>query len=139
MVSERLNTLVRGRIERTYLDRDDGYWADLVLSEFAFLEARGGRLAAIAFHQKGDSITYEGPWGSVVLELAPDNHPNGTWIDASANLKSARGAFRGRLDTLVQERRAGAELPSIARRDRATISACVRLWADVLRESTHLF
>jgi len=89
MVSERLNTLVRGRIERTYLDRDDGYWADLVLSEFAFLEARGGRLAAIAFHQKGDSITYEGPWGSVVLELAPDNHPDGTWIDASANLKSA--------------------------------------------------
>ena len=139
MVSARLNALVRGRIERTYLDADDGYWADLVLVEFAFLEERGGRLAAIAFHQKGDYVSYEGTWGTVTLEFAPDNYPEGAWIDSTANLKSARAAFRGPLDTLVRVRRPGTEPPSVARKDRATIEITVRLWADVLREATDLF
>ncbi len=63
MVSARLDALVTGDVERTYLRGDDGYWADLVLAEFAFLGERGGALDEIAFHQKGDYIRFVGPWG----------------------------------------------------------------------------
>jgi hypothetical protein len=139
MVSDRLNALVRDEVERTYLPADDGYWADLVLAEFAFLEARSGRLDALAFHQKGDYIRYVGPWGRVTLEFAPDNYPGGPWIWGSVDLRSEHGAFRGELDRLVRERHRDTPLPSTSSLDRAAIDANVRAWAETLRAATDLF
>lgn len=139
MVSDRLNALVEDGIERTYLLANDGYWADLVLDEFTFLEERGGRLDAVAFHQKGDYIHYVGPWGRVTLEFAPDNYPDGRWIWGSADLRSERAAFRGELDRLMHERQTDTTLPSISTLDRATIDANVRAWAKTLRAATDLF
>lgn len=138
-ISDRLNGLVHGSVARSYLWGDDGYWADLVLDRFAFLEERGGRLTALAFHQAGDYITYEGPWGSVTLTFFPDNFGFGPWIEASANLRTQRSAFHDGLDRLVRKRRPGTTLTSLATKDRATIRASVDLWADVLREATDLF
>ena len=60
-MSDRLDGLVKGSVWRSHLRGDDGYRADLVLDRFVFLEERGGRLTALAFHQTGDYITYEGP------------------------------------------------------------------------------
>jgi hypothetical protein len=140
MVSDRLDALVRDEVQRTYLAADDGYWADLVLSEFAFLEdERGGRLWAIGFHQKGDYVCYTGPWGEVVVEFAPDNYPDGKWIFARAALHGPRATFEGELDRLVRERIPGTQPPQSASLDHSTIAANVRLWADVLKAATDLF
>ena len=139
MVSDRLDALIRGRIERTYLQRNDGYWADLVLEEFAFLEERSGRLTEVTFHQKGDYVRYDGPWGVVILEFAPDNFPQGEWISGSANLRGDRAAFRGQLDVLLRERQPGTPPPSSATLDRPTIAASVRAWAECLRSASDLF
>jgi hypothetical protein len=139
MVSDRLNALLQGKIERTYLRADDGYWADIVLTEFAFLEERGGRVDAVAFHQKGDYIDYIGPWGHVTLEFAPANYPDGRWIWGSADLRSDHGAFCGDLDRLVRERHRDTTLPSTSSLDRRAIEASVRAWAETLRAATDLF
>lgn len=104
MVSPRLDALIRDPVERTYLAADDGYWADMVLELFGFLEGRGGRLDVIALHQKGDCITYVGPWGDVTLEVFPDNYPTGPWIFAQANLRGDQSTFVGDVTRLAHER-----------------------------------
>jgi hypothetical protein len=139
MVSARLDALIRDPIERTYLSRDDGYWADLVLAEFLFLEERGGRLDAVAFHQKGDYVRYRGPWGQVWIEFAPDNFPGGRWFYGGANLHGTTAQFEGELDRLAFERQPAVPLPLSHPSDRATIALNVRFWADLLRSSTDLF
>jgi hypothetical protein len=139
MVSARLDALIRHPIERTYLTRDDGYWADLVLAEFAFLEERGGRLDAVAFHQKGDYVTYRGPWGRVWIEFAPDNYPGGRWLYGGASLHGRTAEFDGDLDRLARERQPAVQLPVSAPLDRPTIALNVRFWADLLLAATDLF
>jgi len=138
VVRRRLDALIRDPVERTYLDADDGYWADLVLSEFSFLEERGGRLAEVAFHQKGDYVTYTGPWGEVVVQFAPDNYP-GKWFYTDARLRGRTATFEGDLDRLLRERMPDRPLPPSAPLDRAMIAANVRAWADALRTATDLF
>jgi hypothetical protein len=139
VVSTRLDALIRNPIERTYLTSDDGYRADLVLADFAFLEERGGRLDAIAFHQKGDYVSYKGPWGRVWIEFAPDNYPGGRWLYGGASLRGANVEFDGDLDRLSRERQPGIPLPASAPLDRPTVAANVRFWADLLRSATDLF
>jgi len=39
MVSKRLDAMVKTDVDRTYLGAIDGFWVDLVLSEFAFLRS----------------------------------------------------------------------------------------------------
>jgi hypothetical protein len=139
MVSKWLDAQIHDPIERTYLDAIDGYWADLVVAEFGFLEERGGQLDAVSFHQKGDFARYNGPWGEVVLHFMPDNYPGGRWIAAEARLHGAAAEFDGDLDRLVRQRRPGSPLPPSAPLDEATVAANVRAWADVLRSATDLF
>ena len=139
MVSTRLDALIRHPIERTYLTRDDGYWADLVLAEFGFLEERGGTLDAVAFHQKGDYVSYRGPWGRVWIEFAPDNHPRGRWLYGGASLHGTTARYEGDLDGLAIERQPAVRLPDSAALDRPTIALNVRFWADLLRSATDLF
>lgn len=104
-----------------------------MLQEFAFLELGGGQLTEVAFHQKGDYVTYHGPWGTVVLEFAPDNYPEGLWIWGEAKVNTDHGAFQGDLDALVREQLPDTVLPSMATLDRETIVAHVTLWAAALR------
>jgi hypothetical protein len=137
VVSKRLDNAIRDPMSRTYLSAIDGAWADLVLVEFAFLEDRGGSVDAIAFHQKGDYIRYSGPWGSVVLEFAPDNYPP-LWLSSRAELHGHAGDFVGELETL-RETRMPDRLPRVERLDEPTIAVHVRRWAEVLREATDLF
>jgi hypothetical protein len=139
VVSERLDRLIQDEVQRTYLETDDGYWADLVLSEFGFLEEREGRLDAIAFHQKGDYIRYSGRWGTVVLEFMPDNYPEGRWIEASARLRGAARTFEGSLDSLIGETKLDPPRPTLAPVDRETIRANVHAWAEALRSAVDLF
>ncbi len=139
MVSARLDALIKSPIERTHLSGDDGYWADLVLVEFAFLEDRGGRLDAISFHQKGDHVTYRGPWGRLDVEFAPDNYPAGRWLYGSASLCGAKAAFEGDLDRLSRERQPDVPLPASSPLDRPTIALNVRFWAKLLRSTDDLF
>ncbi len=130
--------MIKDPIERTYLAGLDGYWADLVLEEFAFLEERGGRLDAVSFHQKGDYISYVGPWGAVTLEFAPDNHPEGRWIFSRARLAGQQSSFEGELDRLLRDRAPGMSPVPTAPMDRASIAASVEAWAQVLRSATDL-
>ncbi len=138
MVSARLDALVKEPFERTYLAGDHGYWADLVLVEFKFLEERGGRLDVVVFHQKGDYITYRGPWGSVTLEFTPDNYPGGPWIAARAALHG-RADFAGDLYRLAAERQPAMALPPTVPLGRSTIASTIGFWAESLRSSPDLF
>jgi hypothetical protein len=138
MVSARLDGMVSGDVQRTYLGAIDGYWADLVLSEFAFLEERGGTINELAFHQKGDYVLYKGPWGSVALEFTPDNYP-ATWIDGTARLRGRSASFEGTLDRLVSERAPDFVPPPLAPLDESTVARSLRAWSEVLRSATDLF
>ena len=138
MVGARLNAIVHGPIQRTYLEHIDGYWADLVLREFEFLEDRGGTLDAVSFHFKGDYIIYNGPWGKVTFSFAPDNLPGGQ-IGAEAIFHGAGATFEGDLNRLVR-RRTGRSVPPIREEiDRAAIVERLGLWSAVLRASEDLF
>jgi hypothetical protein len=129
MVSARLDGLINGAVQRTYLSSDDGFWADLVLKEFAFLEERGYALSEISFHQNGDSIEYRGLRGTVVLEFFPD----GNDISAHALLGGGEVSFAGELDRLARERNPDLPLPPKSPLNRATISLNVNFWAATLR------
>jgi hypothetical protein len=135
MVSKRLDGMIHGWVERTYPKGIDGYWADLVLSEFAFLEERGGRLEDVRFHQKGDYLRYVGAWGTVLLEFEPDSN----WIGGSARLSGESAKFEGELDRLVRERMPETALPPKLPLDRESVAANVRMWAEALRGSPDLF
>jgi hypothetical protein len=135
MVSERLDAMIHGWVQRTYLKGIDGYWADLVLSEFAFLEERGGTLESVTFHQKGDGIRYTGAWGTVWLEFEPDSN----WIGGGARLSGQGGKFEGELDRLVLERMPEGGLPPKLPLDRENITANLSVWAEALRNSPDLF
>jgi len=135
MVSKRLEGMIHGWVERTYLEGIDGYWADLVLSEFAFLEERGGRLEDVSFHQKGHYIRYVGAWGTVLLDFEPDSN----WIGGRARLSAEGAKFEGELDHLVRERMPETALPPKLPLDRESVAANVRVWAEALRGSPYLF
>ena len=128
VVSERLDGLVRGEAQRTYLSTDDGFWADHVLSEFAFVEERGYVLDEIRFHQQGDYILYRGAYGTILLEFFPD----GDQIQARASLEGGNESFSGELDRLAIER-TDIRLPAKMPLNRFTIATNVRFWAEVLR------
>ena len=71
-MADRLDSLVTGRIQRSYLSRD-GWWARQVLEAFAFLEDRGYELADIHFHQHGNFITYSGARLDVDVYYEPES------------------------------------------------------------------
>ncbi len=135
MVSKRLDAMIHGWVERSYLKGINGYWADLVLSEFAFLEECGGTVEDVSFHQKGDYIRYVGPWGTVLLEFEPDSN----WIGGGARLSGESATFEGELDRLVRERMPDKVLPPKLPLDRENIAANLSVWAAALRDSPDLF
>ncbi len=128
MVSKRLLELVTDPAERSYLSGEDGYWADMVVEELSFLEARGFRIEAIRFHQEGDSITYRGPEGSVEFGFFPDAGD----ISARASLRTSALRYDGDLDVLARQLHPDMPTPPKLPLHPETISRNVQFWADLL-------
>jgi hypothetical protein len=116
-------------VARTYLARDDGFWADLVLAECAFLEDLGFSIDDISFHQQGDLITYRREWSTIAFEFFPDAEV----IDARASLSGGFLSFEGPLDLIARLHDPGVRTPARAPLSRSVIEANVRFWADALR------
>jgi hypothetical protein len=84
MPSRRVDDLVKGWVGRSYIKRD-GWWAQLVLDEFSFLDDLGFSLtrsesAGIHFHQKGHYIAFAGPQRDVVIDYDPETKTMGASV-----------------------------------------------------------
>jgi len=133
-MARRVEDHVKGWVQRSYLKRD-GWWAQLVLDEFAFLDDLGFSLSAndfagIHFHQKGHYVAFVGPHRDVVVDYDPDD-PKRVTIGADVVEHDPHRFIP--LDSLLAQHDPGAQPPSRTPLDRASIEANVRWWADGLR------
>ena len=131
MPRRRLEDHVKGWVQRTYLKRD-GWWAQLVLDEFSFLDDLGFTLtgsewAGIHFHQKGHYIAFTGPRRDVAIGYDPEaktidadlvEHDPQRWIP---------------LDGLILQHMPDGQSPPREPLDRQAVEANVRWWAAGLR------
>lgn len=134
MAGLRVEDHVKGWVQRSYLKRD-GWWAQLVLDEFAFLDDLGFSMsgsdwAGIHFHQKGHYVAFVGPRRDVAVEYDPDD-PKRVTIGADV-VEHDPPRFMP-LDGLISQHIAGEQSPSRTPLDRAAIEANVRWWANGLR------
>ena len=127
MVSARLDDLVRGRIERSYLKGIAGFWADEVLREFSFLEERGFGVEEIFFHQNGNAITYRRDGVQVILSDEPEYEPPG--IGAGIRFHGSEDRGFTPVDRLILDIDPHARLPERAPADWDAVSAYIRFWA----------
>ena len=135
MVGHRVEDLVKGWIQRSYLERD-GWWAQLVLDEFAFLDELGFSLVAsswagVHFHQKGHYVGFVGPRRDIAVDYDPDD-PKRVTIGASL-VEHDPPRFVS-LDEVLAEHIPGVEMPRRKPLDRDAVEANVRWWADGLRQ-----
>jgi len=131
VVSARLDRLVSGWVERTYLKGIEGFWADEVLREFAFLEERGFRLEGVVFHQNGNAITYRRDEDLVLLSYEPEFRPPG--IDARIMVNGREDSGIRAVDRLILDDDPTARLPERPPTDRDAVSANIRFWAVGIR------
>jgi hypothetical protein len=131
-MSDQLPNLVKGSIQRSYLEQD-GWWATLVLDEFAFLQDLGYKLtgsptAGVHFHQRGHYISYHGPRVDVSVGYDPDDTQtiDATVFDPSIPLFTP-------LDQLILGRHPAASVPRRTPLDRSAAEENVRWWAAGLR------
>jgi hypothetical protein len=135
MPSRRVEDYVKDWVSRTYL-KSDGWWAQLVLDEFAFLDELGFTLtgsewAGIHFHQKGHYVAFDGLRRDVVVEYDSDD-PKMVTIGAVVVEHEPQRFIP--LDGLIAQHIPGAHPPSRTPLVRASIEANVRWWADGLRQ-----
>ena len=126
-----IDELVTGRIERSYLRRD-GWWAELVLDTFAFLEPlgyslTGSDMAGIHFHQKGNYIWFHGPGRDLAVEYDPESR----LIDAAL----WDGAAQTALDQAILSLEPNADVPMLKPLDQRAVQATVRWWAGHLERN----
>jgi hypothetical protein len=129
--SDRLRALAPHAAAYGYLEADDGFWADLVLTECQFLEERGYLAARAFFHQNGDALSFDGPRGSIMFEFLPD----GDYIGARASLSGGVLTFEGDLDMMARIQNPSVTLPSKLPLDRSSIKRNVQFWAATLRSA----
>jgi hypothetical protein len=129
--SDRFRQLAPSADRLGYLVSDDGFWADFVLAERAFLEERGYPAEWVTFHQQGDSLSFGGPRGSIVFEFFPD----ADYISARARLSGGVLTFEGDLDVLARIQNPHVVLPPKLPLDRASIERMVAFWATTLRSA----
>ncbi len=125
-MADRLDSLVTGRIQRSYLSRD-GWWARQVLEAFAFLEDRGYELADIHFHQQGNFITYSG----ARLDVDVYYEPESTKAFGTDLFDRAAQQYVP-VDSLILERDPHVPLPRRDIRDQASVGENIRFWAVAL-------
>ena len=131
IATTRVEDHVTGWVQRSYLKRD-GWWAQLVLDEFSFLDDLGFSLtgsewAGIHFHQKGHYVAFVGPRRDVAIEYDPETNTIG------ADIVDHDPRRFTPLDQLIAQHIPGEEPPQREPLDRETISATVRWWAGGLR------
>jgi hypothetical protein len=130
----RVDDHVKGWVQRSYLEQD-GWWAQLVLDEFAFLDDLGFSLTeeewvGVHFHQKGHYVCFAGPRGEVVIAFDPDDP---RWWAIGADVVTRNPPRRESLDHLISRYLPEARPPAILPLDRPAVEANVRWWADGLR------
>jgi hypothetical protein len=131
----RLEDYIRGWVQRTYV-KQDGWWAQLVLDEFAFLADLGFSLAGeawvgIHFHQRGHYIRFSGQRRDVILEFDPDD-PDRWTIGAEVFDHQANAYVT--LDELIFRQLPQARMPVRRPVKREVVEANVRWWAEGLRQ-----
>jgi hypothetical protein len=126
-VSARLDGLVKGRIKRTYLKGIEGFWADEVLREFAFLEERGFDLEELFFHQNGNAIRYRRDEVQLLLSYEPEYEPPG--IGAGLRVDGREGGAFTPVDQLILDNDPSTRLPERPPTDRDIVRANIRFWA----------
>jgi hypothetical protein len=127
--------LVRGWVQRSYL-KEYGWWLELVLDEFSFLEPLGyslprNDLKGVKFHQKGSYVWFEGPRRDVVIEYDPES----SFIKADLweGDASTPGRFKSLDEALLATGSAGTP-PARSPLDRRAVEATIRWWAKGLRD-----
>lgn len=125
--SQLLRRLVTNRVERSYLRRD-GWWADLILDEFDFVNDYGYLLAEVTLHFRGNAIRFTGPNGELTFTYAPED---GGWFAAELRTGVPDDQAGASLDTLLN----ASEQRSRRRSDDpGEIAAVIRRWATALRQ-----
>lgn len=126
----RVEKLVKGRTQRSYLKRD-GWWAQLILDQFEFLRDLGydfsGPMGGVQFHQNGNYVWYQGPNSRyVVFEYDPE-------ADGSVSAMVGTPGGPRSLDVLLDlVPRIATDRPSIQRRVRAWSEGLKRLAPELL-------
>jgi hypothetical protein len=129
-----IDDLVRGSGQRSYL-KEYRSWLQVVLDEFAFLEAFGyslprDELKGVHFHFRGNYVWFQGPSRDVVIEYDPESE------FIMANLWEDEASTAGRFTSLDQALLAtgsAGEPPGRSPLDRAAIEETIRWWANGLR------
>lgn len=89
--------MIRGWAQRSYLAAD-GWWADLILGRFEFLESYGFQIDEIAFHFKEHTFRYIGPRHYLVFTYSPGwlcyallSHRDAERVDTLEDLIASHG------------------------------------------------
>ena len=132
MTGRRVEDHVKGWVQRSYL-KADGWWAQLVLDEFSFLDdfgfsLTGSEFSGIHFHQKGHYVAFTGPRCDVSIGYDPESNIIEAYV-----VKPDPVLFTP-LDGLIVDRVPGAEPPRRGQLDRAAVEENVRWWAAGLRQ-----
>src|SRR3954469_2283083 len=133
-MAARVEDHIKGWVQRSYLKRD-GWWAQLVLDEFAFLDDLGFSFSAndwagIHFHQNGHYVAFVGPRHDVVVEYDPDDPKR---VTIGADVVEHDPPRFVPLDALIVKYIPEARPPARQPLDRAAVAANVQWWADALR------
>lgn len=123
-VSARLDALITNAVERSFL-RVDGWWADLVLEQFGFLEDHG-MTVRVSFHFKEHTIQYLGAVHYVTFLYARGRLCRG-WLD-----QLGTDAPRN-LDDIITEW-THRKPPTGRLKDRESITRRIEYWASGFRE-----
>jgi hypothetical protein len=129
--SRRLEGLVNGWSERSYLVGDEGYWADAVLRECDFLEDRGLRLDEILFHRDGNAIAYQSRDLAVLFEYDPNVDP--VYLEAAIAIRGRTRDGLMPVDRLLLADDPATAFPTRPAATRAAVRANVRFWARGIR------
>jgi len=124
MTSEQLSRLVTNPAARTYLE-PDGWWAELVLEDFAFLADFGYAVAEVHFHQAGHFIRYDGSKGHFYVSYEPGQGIEADFYDPSVKRFVP-------LDLLLAQHGVATE-PIRHPTDREVVAATLLRWANGLK------
>jgi hypothetical protein len=119
--------MVKDPVAQLYLEAIDGRWAEMVVTEFSFLEDHDGEIISVLFHQTGDSIVYGGRDWSLELWFAPDNYPRGIWLSAGLTLGTKVSRIGSNRDPGSAEQRRNADRP-----DEGVIGGLLKSWASAV-------
>lgn len=126
-VSIGLDAMVTDPIERTYLGTD-GWWADLLLAEFAFLAEYGVKPQKPSFHSTGHSLRFFGERHVLAFHYLSQEGLVFAWLthrptDVTAYLEDVIAAYAP-----------GRVPPPFVRSDRGSITGTIGFWASGMGE-----